>query len=241
MTTDANVGVSSGPTSSVLSGVADAGTGSRTDVRADSRTADSRTAEIAAYLADVRGAMTDLDPGVRDGLLEDLPELLAEVGAADPSPLQSRLGPPAAFAAELRSAAGLAPAPPGVARRPNEQPVSSAQLAREFAVRLDRSLGRLAGYDTLRELLVALRPGWWVLRGAGVTSFLAIATRYTSHYLNFAEVIAMLLVAVVWALISVRLGRATMRANASTRMLVAIINVPCVLMLLYAALSIQRY
>ena len=123
MSTDANVGGSSGPPSAVLPGAADAGTGSRPDVRADSRTdvrADSRTAEIAAYLADVRGAMTDLDPGVRDGLLDDLPEHLAEVAAADPSPLQSRLGPPAAFAAELRSAAGLAPPPPGVARRPNE-------------------------------------------------------------------------------------------------------------------------
>ena len=236
MSTDANVGGHSGPTIAVLPGAADAGTGSRPDVRAD-----ARTAEIAAYLADVRGAMIDLDPGVRDGLLEDLPEHLAEVAAADPSPLQSRLGPPAAFAAELRSAAGLAPELTGVARRPNEQLVSSAQLAREFAVRFDRSLGRLAGYDTLRELLVALQPGWWVLRGAGVASFLAIATRYASHYMNFADVIVMSLVAVLGALISVRLGRATMQANASTRMLVAIINVPCVLILFYAALTIQRY
>ncbi len=236
MSTDANVGGSSGPTSAVLPGVADAGTGFHPDARAD-----ARTAEIAAYLADVRGAMTDLDAGVRDGLLEDLPEHLAEVAAADPSPLQSRLGPPAAFAAELRSAAGLAPAPPGVARRPNEPLVSSTQLAREFAIRLDRSLGRLAGYDTLRELAVALRPGWWVLRGAGVTSFLAMAASHASYYMNVAEVIAMSLVAFVGALISVRLGRATVRATASTRMLVAIINVPCVLMVLYAALTIQRY
>jgi hypothetical protein len=236
MSTDANVSGSSGPSAAVLSGAADAGIGSRPEVRAD-----SRTAEIATYLADVRGAMTDLDAGVRDGLLDDLPEHLAEVAAADPSPLQSRLGSPAAFAAELRSAAGLAPAPPNVGRRPNEQLVSSAQLAREFAVRLDRSLGRLAGYETLRELLVALLPGWWVLRGAGVASFLTIAIGNPSYYMNVPDVIGMSLVAVVGALISVRIGRATMRANASTRMLVAIINVPCVLMVLYAALTIQRY
>jgi hypothetical protein len=236
MSTDANVGGTSGATTAVLSGAAEAGTGAHLEVRAD-----SRTAEIAAYLADVRGAMTDLDPGVRDGLLEDLPEHLAEVAAADPSPLQSRLGPPAAFAAELRSAAGLAPAPPTAGRRPNEQLVTSTQLAREFALRLDRSLGRLAGYETLRELLIALRPGWWVLRGAGVASFLTIAIGHASYYMNVADVIGMSLVAVIGALISVRLGRATMRASASTRMLVAIINVPCVLMLLYAALTIQRY
>jgi hypothetical protein len=228
MSTDASVGGNSRTTVAARSDVASAPGG-------------TRTAEIAAYLADVRAVMTDLDPGVRDGLLDDLPEHLAEVAAADTAPLQSRLGSPAAFAAELRSAAGLAPAPPSVARRPNEQPVSPAQLAREFAVGLDRSLGRLAGYDTLRELLVALRPGWWVLRGAGVASFLAIATRYASYYMNFADVIVMSLVAFIGALISVRLGRATMRANASTRTLVAIINVPCVLVLLYAALTIQRY
>ena len=227
---------------------ASVGSSSRTTVAARSEDvanapAGTRAAEIAAYLADVCAAMTDLDPGVRDGLLEDLPEHLAEVAAADPSPLQSRLGPPAAFAAELRAAAGLAPAPPSVGRRPNEQLVSSAQLAREFAVRLDRSLGRLAGYETLRELLVALRPGWWALRGGGVASFLTIAIGHASYYyyVNMADVIGMSLIAFIGALISVRVGRATLRASAGTRMLVAIINVPCVLILLYSVLAIRRY
>jgi hypothetical protein len=99
----------------------------------------------------------------------------------------------------------------------------------------------VAGYDTLRELLVALRPGWWVLRGAGVASFLMIATGFASYYMNVASVIAMSVLAFVGALISVRLGRATTRRSASTRMLVAIINIPCVLILFYAALTIQRY
>jgi hypothetical protein len=134
----------------------------------------------------------------------------------------------------------MAPTPP-IASRPNDPGISSAQLAREFALRADRSLGHLAGYDTLRELLVALRPGWWVLRGAAVASFLTIATGFASYYLSVGDVIGMSLIAAVGALISVRLGRATMRATASTRMLVAIINVPCVLMLFYAALIIQRY
>jgi hypothetical protein len=231
MSTDASVGDNSTTTA-----VRSAGAGSRTDSRTD-----SRNAEIAAYLAEVRAAMTDLDPGVRDGLLDDLPEHLAEVAAADAAPLQSRLGPPAAFAAELRSAAGLAPTPPTVAGRPKDPGISSAELAREFALRVDRSLGHVAGYDTLRELLVALRPGWWVLRGAGVASFLMIATGFASYYMNVASVIAMSVLAFVGALISVRLGRATTRRSASTRMLVAIINIPCVLILFYAALTIQRY
>lgn len=230
--TDATVGDNPTTTTAVRS----AGVGSRTDSPTD-----SRNAEIAAYLADVRAAMTDLDPGVRDGLLDDLPEHLAEVAAADAAPLRSRLGPPAAFAAELRSAAGLAPTPPTVAGRPTDPGISSAQLAREFALRADRFLGHAAGYDSLRELLVALRPGWWVLRGAAVALFLTITTRFASYYMNVADVIAMSVLAFVGALISVRLGRATMRASANTRMLVAIINIPCVLMLFYAALTIQRY
>jgi hypothetical protein len=228
MSTDASVGGASPTTVAVRSGAAGAPAG-------------SRTAEIAAYLADVRGAMTDLDPGVRDGLLDDLPEHLAEVAAADSQPLHSRLGSPAAFADELRSAAGLPPTSATTGGRPNEPGVSSAQLAREFAARIDRSLGRLAGYDSLRELLVALRPGWWVVRGAGVASFLVIAVGHASYYMNVADVIGTSLLAVIGALISVRLGRATMRASAGARMLVAIINVPCVLMLLYSALTIQRY
>jgi len=228
MSTDASLGGASPTTVAVRSGAAGTPAG-------------SRTAEIAAYLADVRDAMPDLDPGVRDGLLDDLPEHLAEVAAADSEPLRSRLGSPAAFAAELRSAAGLPPMSPPIGRHTNEPGGSSAQLAREFAVRIDRSLGHLAGYDSLRELMVALRPGWWVVRGAGVASFLVIAVGHASYYMNVADVIGMSLLAVIGALISVRLGRATIRASAGTRMLVAIINVPSVLMLLYAALTFRRY
>ena len=228
MSTDASVGGSSGTT-----------VAARPDV--PNAPGANRVVEIGAYLADVRGAMQDLDPGVRDGLLDDLPEHLAEVAAADTAPLQSRLGSPAAFAAELRSAAGLAPASPPTVDRPKDPSVSSSELAREFAVRVDRALGRLAGYDTLRELLVALRPGWWVVRGAGVASFLAIAVRFASYYMNFADVLGMTLLAAIGAVISVRLGRATTQASAGTRMLVAIINVPCVLLLFYVALTIQRY
>jgi hypothetical protein len=51
----------------------------------------------------------------------------------------------------------------------------------------------------------------------------------------------MTLLAAIGALISVRLGRATAHASAGTRMLVAIINVPCVLVVVYVALTIQRY
>ena len=140
MSTDAGVGGSSRTTIA----------GTMRDVDRRPQAAGSAPAEIAAYLADVRGAMTDLDPGVRDGLLDDLPEHLAEVAAADAAPLQSRLGSPAAFAAELRSAAGLAPAatestadrPNGSDRRRRPSSLASSPYG---------SIGRLAAWpDTTR-------------------------------------------------------------------------------------------
>jgi hypothetical protein len=66
-----------------------------------------------------------------------------------------------------------------------------------------------------------------------------VAVGHVSYYMNVVDVIGVSLLAFIGALISVRLGRTTMRASAGTRMLVAIINVPCVLVLLY--LTIRRF
>jgi hypothetical protein len=50
--------------------------------------------EIAGYVERVRQALADLPPTVRDELLEDLPEHLAEVAAEDAGAFAERLGPP---------------------------------------------------------------------------------------------------------------------------------------------------
>lgn len=74
-----------------------------------------------AYLAAVRDELDDLPEEDRVELLEDLALHLAELSSSanrdDDAPrLDSRIGPPASYAAELRSAAGLPresrPAPP---------------------------------------------------------------------------------------------------------------------------------
>jgi hypothetical protein len=75
------------------------------------------TADVNAYAAQVRAALADLPAGRREDLLADLEEHLAEVAEESDGPLESRLGAPAAYAAELRAAAGL-PAPPAVAAVP---------------------------------------------------------------------------------------------------------------------------
>jgi hypothetical protein len=108
------------------------------------------TDEIARYAAAVRAAFADLPGGDREGLLEDLEDHLREVLSETGGPLEERLGPPDAYADELRSSAGLPPrsaAPPG-----------SPGLRLAWHV-LQRS-GR-----AVRDLLVELRPAWWVARG----------------------------------------------------------------------------
>ncbi|WP_433793465.1 HAAS signaling domain-containing protein [Actinoplanes sp. CA-252034] len=68
--------------------------------------------EIAVYVEGVREALAGLPAATRDELLEDLPEHLAEVLAEGGGSLYERLGPPAAYAAELSATAGFTASTP---------------------------------------------------------------------------------------------------------------------------------
>ncbi len=127
------------------------------------------TAEIEDYYQRVRGFLADLDATVRDDLLEDLPDHLAEVAAEGTGSLTDRLGEPEAYAAELRAAAGLTGSS-GV--RIDRSWVERGRRLSELLDQADVRLGRPIGYPRLTELLVALRPGWWVLRGWVVAQLL---------------------------------------------------------------------
>lgn len=122
------------------------------------------TADVEAYAARVRTALADLPAADRADLLADLEDHLTEV--ADEGDLDELLGAPEAYAAELRSSAGLAPAEPD---RPGRDQVLHRWL------------------DETRAFLPQLRPGWWVARavvlatmlttflGAGVAAWLLLA------------------------------------------------------------------
>ncbi len=125
-------------------------------------TTDTPTDEVSRYLTELREALADLSPADRDGLLEDLPAHLAEVAAEAPGELADRLGPPARYAAELRTAAGLEPGP---ADGGGPALTSAAQTVFALATRLDRQAGRLLGYPRGSDFVLLLRPAWWVLRG----------------------------------------------------------------------------
>lgn len=123
--------------------------------------------EIAVYVEGVREALAGLPAATRDELLEDLPEHLAEVLAEGGGSLYERLGPPAAYAAELSASAGFTASAP-----PEGERSRIAETAARHRARIDRALrgfdervGPVLGYSRASEFLALLRPAWWVLRG----------------------------------------------------------------------------
>ena len=112
------------------------------------------TPQAHDYLAAVERQLDDLPAEERTALLEDLALHLQALAAEDDDrPLPVRLGDPVAYAADLRSAAGLPARAGGGAG-------AAAGLRQRWA--------RMAATPAVREvrrLLGELRPAWWVLRG----------------------------------------------------------------------------
>ena len=113
-----------------------------------------RTGQATDYLAAVERELADLPAEERSALLEDLGSHLEALTAEDDDrPVAVRLGAPAAYAAELRAAAGL-PA----------RPVGRSGTGTRLRQRLARTAAT-PGVREIRRLLGELRPAWWVLRG----------------------------------------------------------------------------
>lgn len=126
--------------------------------------------DVAGYAAEVRRSLVDLGPETVDDLTDDLEADLADAMAderhvAHGRGLLEQFGPPEEYAAELRSAAGLAPARVAHARgwsRLFPDPVEDAQRLGRWALRRARALSWWAPAEAF---LVALRPAWWLVRG----------------------------------------------------------------------------
>ncbi|WP_024285401.1 hypothetical protein [Cellulomonas sp. KRMCY2] len=148
---------------------------------------------VSAYAAAVRSHLRDLSPeqidDLTDGLEADLAEALEDprgavatgetplggAGGADAAghsestviDLTRRFGPAADYAAELRAAAGLEIAPlPASRRRPLRDgfhEASALARARLRAAAVPVTMSRY--WPGTRDVVVSLRPVWWVLRG----------------------------------------------------------------------------
>ena len=104
--------------------------------------------DVASYVAAVRAHLDDLEPGEVEELTEGLDADLGDLAAEADDPLVRRLGPPQAYADELRASAGLRPRGLGRRNRPSL---------------LDR-LRQHPRWPAVAGFFVVLRPVWWVAR-----------------------------------------------------------------------------
>lgn len=172
--------------------------------------------EVARFVADVRGALADLGAEELDELTGGLEADLSD--AVDVGGLAA-LGDPAAYAAELRAAAGLPPQTSQDAR------LRAYERARHAAERVRSH----PWWPPVRDFAVSLRPAWWVLRGwllyLGVGAPL-IGGDATAEAMPSSPPRLLLLLAFVLA--SVQLGRRERPLRARWRAAVIAVNIVAV-------------
>lgn len=122
--------------------------------------------EVEAFVAEVRARLADLSDDERDELLGGLEADLSDQLTDRPEAWADVLGDPAAYAAELRAAAGLPE--PAQARR---QWLRAARRPGGLGGDLDRLRAWFLGAVESRPwssqawgVAEAMRPAWWVLR-----------------------------------------------------------------------------
>lgn len=200
-----------------------------------------REQEIARYVAQVRQALADLPPEARDDLLEELPEHLAEVAAETDGPLADRLGPPEAYAAELRGAAGVRP--PVTGRNLDQKIAAAVAAARGRLRTVDARTGPLIGYDRASDYLRLLRPVWWVVRGYLVAMLITAVLDGPSFGLMpriGGSTLAALLLLAAAVLGSIWLGRRSDRFGPKPRLALHGTALVLVLFGLFAVVELDR-
>jgi len=202
--------------------------------------------DVRDYLAAVMRELADLPPAERDDLLEDLDDHLHEVLAEGEGSLEQRLGPPAMYAAELRTSAGLASA--------TTQGKSTAGLLHRTIDAMSSSglWRRTAEHPSTRatlDFLPQLRPAWWILRAWLAIEFIAAAQHLRYHFaVGFREDLGLLpqiagsryvsvLLLVIALPISIAIGRGTHRGGA--RLLILVGNILAVVMMVPAVMALR--
>ncbi|UPK74017.1 hypothetical protein MU582_16485 [Nocardioidaceae bacterium SCSIO 66511] len=116
--------------------------------------------EVAEFAADVRAQLSDLGADeieeLTGDLEADLQERVEEAGVDD-------LEDPAAYATELRSAAGLPPRADVRQRQPWHRALASG-VTNRLALLEERLRATPVSSATL-DFFISLRPFWWILRG----------------------------------------------------------------------------
>lgn len=184
--------------------------------------------DVAGYAAAVRASLADLGPEVVDDLTDDLDADLAEALAderhvAHGRGLLEQFGSPQAYAAELRAAAGLAPAM-GPRRRVQllSDPVEDARRLGRWAIGWLRAH---TWWAPVESFLVALRPAWWLLRGWVAYELVALVAG-VQHW--FPQSLPAFLVLLGCVVLSVQWGRGAWFQSRGVVWLATTVNVVAV-------------
>ena len=159
--------------------------------------------DVAQYAQQVRAELRDLPQSSFEDLVEDLDDHLAEVMGAGGEPL-AVLGPPAAYAAELRAAAGL----------PRRSAPSGSVRWDHLHARARQARSHHAVQDLL-AFLPELRPAWWVLRA--VLSVLALDYVFLGSAAGGAGLVLVLPLVAAAVVLSVRAGQRSRREPSRDR------------------------
>ncbi|MBO0980282.1 hypothetical protein [Microbacterium sp. SD291] len=149
--------------------------------------------QIRSFAASVRGHLDDLPGEELDDILGGLTADLADQAADNDGVLE--LGDPAAYAEELRSAAGFPP------RADASMPLPVRERFTAWRKRTAESIRRSAFGAWLLDFLLALRPVWWVLRGFAMFVLLAAGANGSVIPMSPASwlfALALVIVSVQW-------------------------------------------
>jgi len=174
--------------------------------------------DVTRYVDAVREALSDLPAAQRDELLDDLTQHLQEVAAEGDAPLSVRLGPPAAYAEELRASIGLTA----------DSPRPRGGVLHRLEAGLDRGRAALLEHPTSRavvDFLPELRPGWWVLRGYLLVAVPSVLWDYAGARsfpwpIVYGSRVLGLLATLAAIVASVAIGRGTVRGPHWRRLVV---------------------
>lgn len=193
-------------------------------------TATTTAPEIAAFAASVRRHLDDLPADDVDDLVDGLEADLLEQAAESEG---FEIPDAATYAAELRAAAGL----PERAETPAPGPTVRERVIASGAGMLRRIRANRAGAWTI-DLLVALRPVWWLLRGWVLYFGLGIVTGIGT--LLPASAAAVVLFAAMM-LLSIQWGRGRWLPFAWLRVVRVIIDIAAVIFVPVLLAALMSY
>lgn len=175
-------------------------------------------ADIAAFAAAVRAELNDLPADEVDDLLDGLEADLSE--QAEESGDAFSLPDAATYAAELRAAAGLPERNGRAVKVPVREQLERARRAAATRIRASRF-----GSATL-DLLVSLRPVWWIARGVAFYLILLFLTLPLTGRVDYvpANIVTFALLAAL-VLLSIQWGRGRWLPRRWVRGLRSVLNV----------------